>query len=158
MDVVVERVRLALAALILVFQNGALRLQNNVNLGVNGRYRTNVRDYPGMSSMRKGRMEELAMHPTVKPLALIADAIRDCSKRNDLILDPFVGSGATILAAQRTGRVAAAMEIDPLYVDVAIRRWQIATGIDAVLADSGQSYKDVQAQRIAIPTSMPAAQ
>lgn len=133
--------------LILVFQNGLARLQNNVNLGVNGRYRTNVWDYPGMSSTRKGRMQELAMHPTVKPLALIADAIRDCSKRKDVVLDPFVGSGTTILAAHRTGRVAAAMELDPLYVDVAIRRWEIATGIPAVLVGSGESFKEVQASR-----------
>jgi DNA modification methylase len=113
--------------LVLVFQSGSGRFQNNVALGATGRYPTNVWDYPGMNSIREGRMEELAMHPTVKPLALVADAIRDCCKRQDLVLDPFAGSGTTILAAHRTGRVCAAMEIDPAYVDVAIRRWEAIT-------------------------------
>jgi DNA modification methylase len=93
-------------------------------------------------------MDELAMHPTVKPLALVADAIRDCSKRNDLILDPFVGSGTTILAAHRTGRLCAAMEIDPVYVDVAIRRWETATGIPAVLASTRETVAEVRAARL----------
>ena len=134
--------------LILVFQNGAGRFTNNVNLGATGRYRTNVWVYPGMTSMGKGRMDELEMHPTVKPIALIADAIRDCSRRNELVLDPFVGSGTTILAAHRTGRVAAAMEIDPAYVDVAIQRWERATGVQAVLAASGESFAVVRGTRL----------
>ena len=133
--------------LVLVFQSGAGRFQNNVRLGVNGRYRTNVWDYPGMSSIRKGRTNELAMHPTVKPLALVADAIRDCSLRNDLILDPFVGSGTTILAAHRTGRIAAAMELDPHYVDVAVARWENATECAATLVGSGLTFAEVQAER-----------
>lgn len=134
--------------LVLVFQNGSGRFTNNVNLGASGRYRTTVWDYPGMNSMRKGRMEELAMHPTVKPVALIADAIRDCSKRGDLVLDAFAGSGTTILAAQRTGRVAAVMEIDPAYVDVAIQRWETATGVPAVLASTGQEFATVRSTRL----------
>ena len=134
--------------LVLVFQNGSGRFQNNVRLGASGRYRTNVWDYPGMTSIGKGRSEELGMHPTVKPLALVADAIRDCSRRNDLVLDPFAGSGTTILAAHRTGRVAAAIELDPLYVDVTIARWERATKIPATLAGSGQTFAEVRAERI----------
>lgn len=133
--------------LVLVFQNGKGKFTNNVNLGASGRYRANVWDYPGMTSMHNGRAEALAMHPTVKPMALVADAIRDCSKRNDLVLDPFSGSGTTILAAHRTGRVAAAMEIDPAYVDVAIERWQKVTGETAVLSRTGQTFDAVRAAR-----------
>ena len=137
--------------LVLVFQNGAGRFQNNVSLGATGRYRTNVWDYPGINTLRNGRMDELAMHPTVKPLALVADAIRDCSRRNDLILDPFAGSGTTILAARRTGRVAAAMEIDPGYVDVAIQRWENATNTPATLVGSAETFVDVRAARLGKP-------
>lgn len=132
--------------LVLVYQNGSGPFTNNVNLGAT-RYRTNVWTYPGMSSMRKGREEELAMHPTVKPTALVADAIRDCSKRNELVLDPFSGSGTTIMAAHRTGRIAAAMEIDPAYVDVAIERWQKVTGETAVLSGTGETFAAVRAVR-----------
>ena len=132
---------------IFVYQNGAGRYTNNVNLGAFGRYRSNVWDYPGMTSMRKGRIDELAMHPTVKPVALVADAIRDCSKRNELVLDPFCGSGTTVIAAHRTGRIAAAMEIDPAYVDVAITRWQTATGQMATLNSTGESFDKVRAIR-----------
>ena len=135
--------------LVLVYQNGAGKFTNNVNLGATGRYRTNVWDYPGMTSMGKGRQDALAMHPTVKPVALVADAIRDCSKRNDLVLDPFSGSGTTIEAAHRTGRIAAAVEIDPTYVDVAIERWQKATGEVAVLSSTGQTFTNVRAARLA---------
>ena len=134
--------------LVLVFQSGVGRFQNNVRLGAEGRYRTNVWDYPGQNSFRKGRMDELAMHPTVKPLALVADAIRDCSKRNDLVLDPFSGSGTTILAAHRTGRIAAAMEIDPAYVDVAIKRWQDMAKLEAVLEGDGRTFEEVRAARL----------
>ena len=87
------------------------------------------------------------MHPTVKPVALVADAIKDCSKRNSLILDPFLGSGTTILAAEVTGRRAAGLELDPGYVDCAVRRWQRATGNDAVLAATGESFETVAAAR-----------
>jgi DNA modification methylase len=133
--------------MVLVYQNGAGQFVNNVKLGGTGRYRSNIWSYPGMTSIRQGRMDDLALHPTVKPIALVADAIRDCSKKNALILDPFSGSGTTILAAQRTGRVAAAMEIDPIYVDVAIERWQKATGEVAVLASTGQTFAAVCAAR-----------
>lgn len=137
--------------LVLVFQNGAGRFQNNVSLGATGRYRTNVWDYPGINTLRNGRMDELTMHPTVKPLALVADAIRDCSRRNDLILDPFAGSGTTILAARRTGRVAAAMEIDPAYVDVAIQRWEKVTNTPATLVGSAKTFAGVRVARLGKP-------
>jgi DNA modification methylase len=89
------------------------------------------------------------MHPTVKPVALVADAIKDCSRRNDLILDPFAGSGTVLIAAERTGRRARAIEIDPLYVDVAVRRWEAYTGKAAVLSATGQSFEEV-AERAAL--------
>jgi hypothetical protein len=139
--------------LVLVFQNGSGRFQNNVSLGATGRYRTNVWDYPGINTLRNGRMDELAMHPTVKPLALVADAIRDCSRRNDLILDPFAGSGSTILAAHRTGRLAAAMEIDPAYIDVTIQRWESVTSTSATLLGSSQTFAQVRDARLGRTTA-----
>lgn len=133
--------------LVLVYQNGAGRFTNNINLGATGRYRTNVWNYPGMTSMRQGRLDDLALHPTVKPVALVADAIRDCSRKAELILDPFSGSGTTILAAQRTGRVAAALEIDPAYVDVAIERWQKAAHGTAILEATSETFEAVRDAR-----------
>jgi len=93
-------------------------------------------------------MDELQMHPTVKPVGLVADAIRDCSKRGDLVLDPFCGSGTILIAAERTGRKARALEIDPLYVDVAIRRWEALTGKSATLV-SGETFEEIAEQRTA---------
>jgi DNA modification methylase len=86
------------------------------------------------------------MHPTVKPVGLVADAIKDCSHRNGLVLDPFAGSGTVLIAAERTGRKARALEIDPAYVDVAVRRWQIYTGKRAVLAATGESFEEREEQ------------
>lgn len=126
--------------LVLVYIKGTAPHVNNVELGRNGRYRTNVWDYAGANTFRAGREEDLADHPTVKPVALIADAIRDCSKRGSLVLDPFAGSGTILLAAERTGRRAAAIELDPHYVDVAVRRWQQRTGCTATHADTGESF------------------
>lgn len=134
--------------LVAVFQNGPGKFTNNVNLGVDGRYRSNLWTYAGQNTMHKHRLGELAMHPTVKPLSLVADAIRDCSKRNDLVLDVFSGSGTTILAAHRTGRVGATMEIDPAYVDVSILRWTRATGASAILAATGQTFVEVRQARL----------
>jgi hypothetical protein len=87
------------------------------------------------------------MHPTVKPVGLVADAIRDCSRRNDLVLDPFAGSGTTLIAAERTGRRARALEIDPGYVDIAVRRWQSYTGKQAKLAATGETFEEVADRR-----------
>jgi len=92
-------------------------------------------------------MDELAMHPTVKPVALVADAILDVSKRRDIILDPFCGSGTTIIAAEKTGRHARAIELEPKYVDVAVRRWERHTGKSAVLAATGQVFAEVAEER-----------
>jgi DNA modification methylase len=133
--------------LIFVWKSGTASHINNFELGQHGRNRTNVWDYAGASSMRAGRLEELAMHPTVKPVALVADAIKDCSRRGGLVLDPFCGSGSILIAAERTGRKARAIEIDPTYVDVGVRRWQMYTGKAAVLAASGDTFEAVEEQR-----------
>ena len=134
--------------LIFVWKSGSGPHINNFELGQYGRSRTNVWQYAGISTMRAGRLEELAMHPTVKPVALVADAIKDCSRRNGIILDPFVGSGTTVIAAERAGRRARGIEIDPAYVDVAIRRWQAYSGKNASLAATGQSFDELEEQRM----------
>jgi DNA modification methylase len=114
--------------LVAVFKVGRAPHINNIELGQHGRYRTNVWNYAGASMFRKGRQEDLATHPTVKPIALVVDAIKDCSNRNGIILDAFGGSGTTLLAAERTGRRARLIEIDPYYVDATIERWRKMTG------------------------------
>jgi DNA modification methylase len=141
---------------IYVFKKGTAPHQNNIQLGKYGRHRSNVWTYPGATAFGGTRGGDLALHPTVKPVALVADAIRDCSKRGAIILDPFAGSGTTILAAERTGRRAAAIEIDPLYVDTAIRRWQTLTGKAAVLVGDGRSFGEIEAARLGAATA-PAA-
>lgn len=133
--------------LIPVFKVGNAPHINNIELGRHGRNRTNVWDYAGLNTFRAGRLDELAMHPTVKPVALVADAIKDASRRSDLILDPFAGSGTTIIAAEQTGRRAYAMEIDAKYVDVIIRRWQALMGKEAVLEATTTSFEDTLEQR-----------
>jgi len=134
--------------LVFVFKKGAAAHINNVELGKHGRYRTNVWDYAGINTFRKDRDAELAMHPTVKPTALVADAILDVTHRGDVVLDVFCGSGTTLLAAERTGRVAACLEIDPIYCDVAITRWQRRTGETAILAGSGASFDELSLERL----------
>jgi DNA modification methylase len=131
--------------LIYVFKNGRTRHRNNVELGQHGRNRSNVWQYPSPNQFgRKGEEGNLAaLHPTVKPVALIADAILDCSARGDLVLDPFLGSGSTLLAAERVGRVCRGMELDPLYVDTAVRRWQRLTGESAIHAATGKRFEDL---------------
>jgi DNA modification methylase len=133
--------------LIFVFKKGAAPHVNNFGLGETGRYRTNVWDYPGISSLGSTRSEDLAMHPTVKPVALIADAIRDCSKRGDIVLDGFGGSGSTLIAAEQCGREGRLMEIDPLYCDTIIRRFERVTGERVHLAGAEASFADVRTQR-----------
>src|SRR5208337_737255 len=110
--------------LIFVFKNGDASHLNNVELGRHGRNRSNVWTYAGVNTFRAGRLDDLVAHPTVKPVALVTDAIRDCTRRGDIILDPFVGSGTSILAAERVNRRGYGVEIDPRYVDTAIRRWE----------------------------------
>ena len=131
--------------MIAVFKAGRAPHINNVELGRHGRNRVNVWDYRGVNVFGGDRDEALEMHPTVKPVAMVADAILDCSMRGGIILDAFAGSGTTILAAERTGRRARAIELEPHYVDVAIRRFQDATGIDAVDADSGRTFTEIEA-------------
>lgn len=127
--------------LALVWKNGKTSHQNNVQLGRFGRYRTNVWHYGGIQTMRNTEEGDLlAMHPTVKPIQMIADAILDVSKPNEIILDPFLGSGTSLLAAERVGRRCYAMEIDPAYVDTTIRRWQQMTGRDAIDATTAQTF------------------
>ena len=135
--------------LVFVWKSGTAAHTNNFELGQHGRYRSNVWDYAGVNTMRAGRLEELAMHPTVKPVALVADAIKDCSRHGGLVLDPFCGSGTILIAAERIGRKACALEIDPHYVDVAVRRWQTYTGKQAVLAGSGETFEANADRRVA---------
>ncbi len=133
--------------LVFIWKSGTAAHINNFELGQHGRHRTNVWDYAGVNTMRPGRMEELTIHPTVKPVALVADAIKDCSHHGGLVLDPFCGSGTTLIAAERTGRKARAMEIDPAYVDVAVRRWQTFTGKSAILAGAGETFETIEEMR-----------
>jgi len=130
--------------LIFVWKNGTAPHINNFGLGDTGRYRTNVWEYQGNSGFHKDRNAELATHPTVKPWLMVADAIRDCSKRGGIVLDPFGGAGTTLIAAERTGRKARLIELDPLYCDVTIRRWQTFTGKNAVHVASGQSFGEME--------------
>lgn len=130
---------------------------NNVELGRHGRYRTNVWDYAGVNSFGRNRDADLADHPTVKPVALVADAIRDVTNPGDLVIDGFMGSGTTILAAERTKRVAAGIDIEPGYIDVAIRRWEAMTGLEATLADTDETFAEVAARRLAEAETAPEA-
>lgn len=130
--------------LIFVFRNGRGQHRNNVQLGQFGRNRTNVWEYPGVNTLSKqgDEINLLSLHPTVKPVALVADALLDCSARGDVVLDSFLGSGSTLIAAERVGRVCHGIEIDPIYVDVAIRRWQRHTGDHAIHSTTGKRFDD----------------
>jgi len=142
--------------MVFVWKNGTAPHINTFELGQYGRHRSNVWDYDGVNTMRPGRMDELAMHPTVKPVSLVADAIKDCSKRGGLVLDPFCGSGTILIAAEKTGRRARAIELDPAYVDVAIRRWEHYTGKVARLAPMGETFDQVAEDRLPGIASIPA--
>jgi DNA modification methylase len=133
--------------LVFVWKVGSGAHLNNFELGQHGRHRTNVWDYAGVNTMRPGRLEELAMHPTVKPVWMVADAIKDCSRRKGIVLDAFMGSGTTLIAAERTGRRARGIELDPAYVDVTVRRWEAYTGKSATLLDTGQTFEEVEELR-----------
>ena len=128
--------------LIFAFKHGEAPHINNFELGQHGRYRSNIWSYPGVNTFSGKGYKQLAMHPTVKPVSLIADAIRDCSHRGGIVLDPFAGSGTILIAAERTGRVARAIEYEPHYVDVAIRRWERVTGKTAIHEASGMTFKE----------------
>lgn len=133
--------------LVFVFKVGDAPHTNTFGLGDGGRYRTNVWDYPGVSSLGAGRKDALEMHPTVKPTALVADAIRDCTKRGGLVLDAFAGSGTTMIAAETCGRSARLIEFDPLYCDTIIRRFEKVTGKTAKLASNDLGFEEVQERR-----------
>lgn len=135
--------------LIFAFKKGTAPHINNFELGQNGRHRTNVWNYRGVTSPTRESREALALHPTVKPVAIVADAMKDCSERGGIVLDPFCGSGTILIAAQKTGRRARAIELDPLYCDTAIRRWQLFAHGDAVLASTGETFDEVAARRLA---------
>ena len=134
--------------LIFVFKVGTAPHTNSFGLGESGRYRTNVWDYPGVSSIGAQRGEALAMHPTVKPVALVADAIRDCSRRGEIVLDAFGGSGATLIAAESCGRQARLVEYDPAYCDVIVTRWERLTGRQARLGPDGPDFERVSEDRL----------
>jgi DNA modification methylase len=132
--------------LVFIFKHGRESHRNNFQLGQYGRYRSNVWHYPGVNSFSRSTDEGnlLAFHPTVKPVALVADAIMDCSARGDVVLDAFLGSGTTLIAAERTGRVCYGIELDPVYVDTIVRRWQAFTGQAAVHAVSGRTFTELE--------------
>lgn len=129
--------------LVSVYQSGEGPAMNNIELGKHGRYRTNVWDYPGANSMSKGRMNDLQMHPTVKPVVMVADAIKDCTNRGQAVLDPFAGSGTTIIAAEKAKRIAYGIELDPHYCDVILKRWVAFTGEPAVHAVTGEAFGEI---------------
>jgi DNA modification methylase len=128
--------------LVFVFKAGTAPHTNNFGLGDTGRYRTNVWDYPGVSTLGSSR-EGHAHHPTPKPVVLVADALRDCTRRGELVLDPFAGSGTTLIAAETCGRAARLIEFDPLYCDVIVRRFEQFTGQKAVLTESGKTFEEM---------------
>jgi hypothetical protein len=131
--------------LVFVFKHGRHEHRNNVQLGRFGRNRSNVWRYPGANSFaRSGEEGNLsALHPTVKPVAMVADAILDCSARSDIVLDAFLGSGTTVIAAERTGRRCRGLELDPSYVDTTVRRWQTLTGGSAIHLGSGRRFDEL---------------
>jgi hypothetical protein len=125
-----------------VFKFGTAPHVNNAELGRHGRSRSNVWTARGMAGWGGDRNELLALHPTVKPARLLADAILDASKRRDIVLDCFIGSGSTLIACEEIGRRCYGIELDPLYIDVAVRRWQNATGKDAVFAETSEIFNE----------------
>jgi DNA modification methylase len=130
-----------------LFKKGAASHVNNIALGKRGRHRTNVWTYPGASSLGSDARKGLQDHPTVKPTAMLQDALIDLTTRGEIVLDPFLGSGSTLIAAENTGRVCRGIELDPLYVDVIIRRYEAETGTAVILADSGETFEKVAARR-----------
>jgi DNA modification methylase len=134
--------------LVTVFKKGTAKHINNVQLGKHGRNRTTIWRYPGIAQQGKGRAKALSLHPTVKPVALIADIILDASPRGGVILDPFGGSGSTLVAAEVTCRQARLVELDPLYVDTIIARLEALTGVQAVHAGTGLTFREMRGQRL----------
>lgn len=138
--------------LVFVFKHGIAPHINNFQLGQNGRYRSNVWDYPMCHD--DGAETGVEGHPTPKPVSMIADALRDCSHRGGIVLDPFGGSGSTLIAAEHTGRKARLVELDPAYCDLIILRWQIMTNQKAVLASTGEDFETTRAFRVSLVTEL----
>ena len=130
-----------------LFTKGSRPHVNNIELGKRGRWRSNVWTYPGASSLGSDARRGLKDHPTVKPTAMLEDALLDLTNRGDLVIDPFLGSGSTLIAAEATGRVCRGVELDPLYVDVIIRRYEAATGNQAVLVETEETFQALGARR-----------
>jgi DNA modification methylase len=132
--------------LVFVFKSGKKPHRNNIQLGQYGRYRTNVWQYRRVNSLSRktdeGNLSNL--HPTIKPVELVADAILDCTARGDIVLDAFLGSGTTVIAAERTGRTCYGVELDPRYVDTIVRRWQAFTGQIAVQESTSRTFNDIE--------------
>jgi len=133
--------------LVFVFKSGTGRHTNNIELGKHGRNRANVWQYDSASTQGRKGNNLLELHPTAKPVQLVMDALLDCSQRGEIVLDSFLGSGTTLLAAERTGRICRGIELDPLYVDTAIRRWQNLTGRDAVRTSDGKIFRQIEAEK-----------
>jgi DNA modification methylase len=129
--------------LVFAFKSGSAPHINSFELGQHGRYRTNVWEYRGANALGRESRNELMQHPTAKPVAMIADAIKDVSHRGGIVLDAFGGSGSTLIAAQKTGRKARLIELDPIYVDRIIKRWQIWAKDDAISAETGVRFDDL---------------
>jgi DNA modification methylase len=133
--------------LVAVFKSGRAPHRNNIELGRYGRHRSNVWSYPAANNFGRATDDVylLGVHPTPKPLRLVCDAILDCSARGDVVLDSFLGSGTTLIAAERVGRVCYGMDLDPLYVDTIVRRWQAYTGDHAIHAVTGKRFDEIAA-------------
>jgi DNA modification methylase len=130
-----------------LFKKGSDHHVNNVELGRNGRWRSNLWTYPGASSIGSDACRSLEDHPTVKPSAILEDTLLDVTHRGDIVLDPFLGSGSTLIAAERTGRRCLGVEIDPLYVDVIIHRFEAETGREGVLEETGETFTQLAVRR-----------
>jgi DNA modification methylase len=130
-----------------LFKKGEAPHVNNISLGKRGRHRSNLWVYPGASSLGSDARKGLLDHPTVKPTAMLQDALIDLTNRGDIVLDPFLGSGSTLMAAENTGRICCGIELDPLYVDVIIRRYEKATRQTAILVETGEPFATVAARR-----------
>jgi DNA modification methylase len=130
--------------LVFVYKIGTAPHTNSFGLGDTGRYRTNVWDYAGANVVGADRDSDLAMHPTVKPVALVRDALQDCSKRGETVLDVFGGSGTTLIAAELCGRKARILEFDPAYCDTIIRRFEAQSGVTALHVETGKSFSELE--------------
>lgn len=142
--------------LVFVFKRGEGEHTNNVELGKHGRNRTNVWCYAGANTFKAEREAELEMHPTVKPVALVQDALKDVTNRREIVLDPFGGSGSTLIAAEKCGRHARLLEIDPAYCDVIVRRYQTYAAKSATLLGADATFEDVTAERLSTAPEMAA--